>query len=89
MFHNAADFAVFAFTNGDGQPGIGWHLLVQTRQQLIIMHPVNGDAMFQLSQLLRVYLTKYTHPVFSEPACAWQFQMTCQFPIIGQQEQAF
>ena len=85
MVHDLADFAVFAFLQGQGQPSVRALLAVQNAFDGAKADAIHGDAPLQRHQFRRVHFTVHAHAVATHPTGRGQFQAPGQSAVIGQQ----
>ena len=89
MGHGAADFAVLAFAQADGQPGIGTLMAVDLDLHRLEFLALDGDAAAQGFDLGLGRVSVHPDAVFAQPAGGREFEAAFEFAIIGQQKQAF
>ena len=68
MFHDPSYLAIFTFADNHGQPGVAWHLPVQTRINLPITYAVNRHPVCKIGQRQLVNMSLNPDPVFTAPS---------------------
>ena len=86
MGHGAADLAVLALADADGQPGIRALLAVQLDLHRGEILAINGHATAQRREGQVVGLPVHADAVAAQPAGRGQLQPPLQLTIIGQQQ---
>ena len=88
-FHCTADFAVLAFAQAYGGPGIGTLLAVQRHLHALEPFAIQRDALAQRVEVAVLWAAFETHAILPQPAGRWQFQLSFHRAVIGQQQQTF
>src|SRR5438552_8921756 len=89
MLADLLHLAVLALADGDIEPGIVALRLVDLRLDRPIMDTLNRDAALELFERRRIRMAIGAYPVAAHPAGRRQFKEPCQFPVIGEKQQAF
>ena len=85
--HGAADLAVLAFADADGQPGVGALNAVKHDRHRLKLFTVNGDATAQRLKIGVGGISFDPDAVFAQPAGRGQFKAALQLAVIGQEQQ--
>ena len=86
--HGAANLAVLAFAQADGQPCVCALLAVQRDLHRLKALAIDLDAIAQRGQHLIGGAAVDAHAVFAQPAGRRQFQLALDRAVIGQQKQS-
>src|SRR5690606_30707790 len=86
--HHVLDLTVLAFAEADGEPGVGALLAVECRLDCPVEHAVNGNAVLEAFERLRLDLAVDAHAVAAQPAGRRQLEHAGETAIVGEQDQA-
>src|SRR6185437_13006237 len=89
MLHDAADLAVLAFMQADGEPGIAALLAVEHRADRAIAHAADSDAGLERGEPRRIGGAMDAHAIAPEPTARRQLERARELAVVGQQQQPF
>ena len=87
--HGAADLAVLAFAQADGQPGIRALVAVEHDLHGLERLAFDGDPLAERFQIGIGGVALHPDTVFAQPAGGGQFKAALEFAVIGEKEKTF
>ena len=89
LFHGAANFAVLAFAQPDGEPCISALLTIKVHGHRLEAFAVDHHAFAQHIEFMVLRSAIDAHPVAAQPASGGQLQLAFDAAVVGQQQQTF
>src|SRR5579872_1499093 len=89
MLEHAAEFAILAFAQTHGEPGVAALGPIEARTHRTIMDTIDGDPLFEGGKTRRIDRPMNPYPIAAQPSGGGKLEPARELSVIGEKEKSF